>query len=469
MHPKPPVTRTGKSGWLGRHATRLKSLALVGAVTLGFAGAGLAIAAPASADPAFQFVGVGSDTTENVMDYFAGQVSEGIIASYDAVNPVTQIADETITPGVAGSGGAQTNCSFTRPNGSTQGFAALDYSYNTSTTLGQLATPPQAGCLTFSRSSGAPGSATTASSGPGVADTSGGLVYIPFAVDAVTDATGPTTAISETTQCDGPDTPSGFTCSSSTGLGTVTFTTTPTKITTANDFTIANLESLYADCDNVTVGGVTYNPNTAGTGQQQIDLYLPQAGSGTLKFWEATLDIPSTLPSCDHQTIVAGPATGVSVEEHDGTAMASDPDGIGPISIAKWLSFSNGVVTPDVRHGDILQPITVGTTSVPPINSGGTMNVAGCGATFNQATCFPITREVYNVMSYDEVTSGEPGYNPVLAGLFAGTNSALCQSNFTISNLGFGNLPNPVGTTFPDLCGSTASSLRVQETNNGPS
>jgi hypothetical protein len=419
MNPKPPVTRTGKSGWLGHQTTRLKSLAVAGAVTLGFAGAVFAAAAPASADPAFQFVGVGSDTTQSVMDYFAGQTSGGIIGSYDAVNPTSNVADETITPGVAGSGGAQQNCSFTRPNGSGQGFKALDYSYNTSTTLAQLATPPQAGCLAFSRSSGAPGSGTSASTGPGILNTSGNLVYIPFALDAVTDATGPTTAISETTQCNGPTTPAGFTCSSTTGLGTVTFTTTPTTIANAGLFTLANLQSLYGTCTATVVNGVTYNPNAGGN----IDLYAPQNGSGTLSFWESKMGV-TAVQTCWHQTIVAGPAT--------------------------------GVVTPDLRHGDILQPIVVGGTAVQPI-SGGSLNVN-----------FPIVREVYNVVAYNEVvnSTGDTAFNPTLAGLLAGSGSALCQSSFTIANLGFGTLPSP---STADSCGSTANSLRVQETNNGPS
>ncbi len=441
MYPKPPVTRTGRSGWLGHQSTRLKSLAVVGAVMLGFAGAAFAAAVPASADPAFNFVGVGSDTTENVMDLFAGQTSGGIIGTYDAVNPVSQVADEIITPAVAGSGGNQSNCSFTRPNGSGQGFKALDYSFNTSTTLGQLATPPQAGCLAFSRSSAAPGS--VAATGPGALDTSGGLIYVPFALDAVTDATGPATATSETTQC--VSTTTGCT-NVVNGIGTITFTTTPTAITNANLFTLANLKTLYGSCATVTVNGVTYNPATATTGQTQIDLYAPQAGSGTLSFWESAMGV-TAVQSCWHQTIVAGPAVGISVEEHDGSAVASDPNGIAPISIAKWLAMSNGVSL-DVRHGDVLQPIG----GVSPFSSG------------NLNTAFPITREVYNVMAYNEITSGGSN-NPVLTGLFAGTSSALCQSAFTIEEEGFG----PLSTSTPDQCGSTANSLRVQETNSGPS
>jgi hypothetical protein len=444
MYPKPPVTRTGKSGWLGHQTTRLKSLAVLGAFTLGFAGAAFAAAAPASADPAFQFTEVGSDTIQSMMDLFAGQTSGGIIGSYDAVNPVSQVADEIITPGVAQAGGAQQNCSFTRPNGSGQGFKALVYSQTGgSTTLGQLAVPPQAGCLTLSRSSGAPGS--VAASGPGSLDTSGNLVYIPFALDAVTDATGPTTAMSETIQC--VSTTTGCT-NVVNGIGTITFTTTPTHITNASMFTLADLQTLYGSCTNVVVNGVTYNPNTAGAGQQQINLYAPQNGSGTLAFWESKMGV-TAVQSCWHQTIVAGPGVGISVEEHDGSALASDPNGIAPYSIAKWLAFSNGVATPDLRHGAVLEPIG----GIQPVSSG------------NLNTNFPIVREVYNVVPWAEVTSGQTGFNPVLAGLFAGTSSALCQSTFTIEQEGFGPLPSP---STPDSCGSTANSLRVQETNNGP-
>ena len=445
MYPKPPVARTGKSGWLGHRVARLKSLAVVGAVTLGFAGAAFAAAAPASADPAFSFVGVGSDTTQNVMDLFAGQTSGGIIGSYDAVNPVTQTGAEIITPAVAGGGGAQQNCSYTRPNGSGQGFKALDASFNPSTTLAQLAVAPQAGCIQFSRSSGGPGSGTSAATGPGVIDPAGGLVYVPFGLDAVTDSTGPTTAISETTKCVAATT--GCT-NVVNGIGTITFTTTPTNITNAGQFTLANLQTLYGTCANVTVGGVTYNPNTATAGQTQINLYAPQNGSGTLSFWESKMGV-TAVQSCWHQTVVTGPAVGISVEEHDGAALASDPNGLAPISIAKWLAMSNGVVTPDVRHGDILEPIG----GVQPVVNG-SLN-----------TAFPIVREVYNVVAFNQVTAGASN-NPVLTGLVAGTGSALCQSAFTIQEEGFGLLPS---ASTPDQCGSTANSLRVQETNNGPS
>jgi hypothetical protein len=469
MHPKPPVTRTGKSGRLGHQVTRLKGLVVIGAIALGFAGTALIAASPASADPAFNFTAVGSDTTENVMDFFAGQVGGGILASYDAVNPLSQITGEPITPGVAQAGGAQQLCSFTRPNGSGAGFNALDFSYNPTTGLGQTGTAPQQGCIAISRSSSGAGS--VAASGPGAALSTGNFVYIPFAIDAVTYATGPTTATSVTTQCVSTTTGCGNVVS---GIGTITFTTTPTAISQTADFTIAQLQTLYGTCSNLTVGSTVYNPNTATSGQQQVDLYAPQNGSGTLSFWETTMGVTAVQP-CWHQTIVAGPATGIAVEEHDGTALASDPDGIAPISIAKWIGMNNGVITPDVRHSDVLQSITVGSTPVAPINGGGSMNVTGCltGTHFVQSACFPVTREVYNVMDFYQVvntpplsgTVGNPAFSATLSGLFAGTSSALCTSTFTIQNLGFGTIP-AANSAFANPCGDTSTStLRVQMNN----
>ncbi|HXZ63090.1 MAG TPA: hypothetical protein VEH05_00050, partial [Streptosporangiaceae bacterium] len=96
---------------------------------------------------------------------------------------------------------------------------------------------------------------------------------------------------------------------------------------------------------------------------------------------------------------------------------------------------------------------------------------SGCltGSNFVQSACFPITREVYNVMDYYEVvnttppsgTLNNPAYNAVLSGLFAGSSSTLCRNSFLISNLGFGDLPT-ANSAFADQCGSTASTLRVQ-------
>lgn len=446
MSPKP--LRSGMSGWLGRRTTRLKSLVVIGTATLGMAGLGLAAAGPAAADPAVSYVVVGSDTTQDVMNGFAAGVSLGIMGSYNAVNPVTAAPHEIITPAKALAGGNFSSCSFTRPNGSTEGFNAFDLMTNPTTTLPQLAVPPQPGCIDVSRSSSGPGSISNTAGTPGSLLATGNLVYVPFGVDGVTGATGPTTAgQTTTTQCVAATT--GCTnVDPTTGLGTITFTVPVTNITQADSFTLANLQTLYS-CANVTVNGVTYNPNTAGAGQQQIDLYAPQSGSGTLKFWAKALNFStSPLPTCINQTIAAGPAKSVLVEEHDGSAYASDPNGFGPFSIAQFVAQTNG--HNDRRHTAILHNVN----GIAPTASGA----------LNPNFVAQLLREVYNVVEFDHVVNtGDGNFDATLSGLLAGTGSRLCGSTFTIKSFGFGTLPNP---SLPDACGATGSTLRVQETNS---
>src|SRR5262249_62401487 len=60
MSPKP--LRNGMSGWLGRRTARLRSLAVVGTVTLGLAGIGIAAAGPPAAHPAPPYPAPGAAT-----------------------------------------------------------------------------------------------------------------------------------------------------------------------------------------------------------------------------------------------------------------------------------------------------------------------------------------------------------------------------------------------------------------------
>ncbi|MEU6346608.1 Ig-like domain repeat protein [Streptomyces sp. NPDC046977] len=161
-------------------STRLTAVALVSAVVAG----GLALASPAQADPdlgAFRkLVGVGSDTTQDVMNALAGDVVNGKsyagsavsagsvrVASYDAIDPHTGSVTSTV---VTRSGGAP----FWRPNGSGAGRSALSASLS-----GNKFNSPNSGSFTikgqvdFARSSGGPSASGTA------------LTYIPMARDAV--------------------------------------------------------------------------------------------------------------------------------------------------------------------------------------------------------------------------------------------------------------------------------------------
>ncbi len=382
-----------------------KGIAAASLAMLGFTGLALAQVTPAMADPTEVYVAVGSDTTQDVMNQSAIDSGGNTLGSYNAVNPVTVAAHELITP-VKTTG---TNCSFARPNGSGEGVAALRFSTNPASAATPPSPGPQQGCVDIGRSSSDQGSNQS---------NTGVFVYVPFALDGVTMATGPATG--------------GV-------VGGVT--TVATNLTAADGFSKTDLQNLYA-CNNVTVGGTTYNPNTAAAGQQQVDLYIPQAGSGTRSFWAGQMSInPTTPPACVHDTIVAGTLTGTIVEEHDGKAVATDPNGFGPFSISQWIGQRNG--HNDRRHGAVLH------------NVGGVSPFANGLPTGNLNTAFPITREVFNVVQFSRVSGGAA--DPVLVGLLVGTNSGLCQDSLQIRSYGFGTL----GATTPDTCGAVTTAHRA--------
>ncbi|MFJ1701945.1 hypothetical protein [Kitasatospora sp. NPDC088346] len=132
-----------------------KCVTVVAGLGLLVAGTGTAQADPGGFRP---LAGVGSDTTQGVMNALANAVTvngQKVIGSYDAVG------SSTITTKAA------TACqNLARPNGSGAGRTALLNELNKGN-----------GCLDFSRSS----SLNLAASTPG-------LTYIPFAVDGVTYA-----------------------------------------------------------------------------------------------------------------------------------------------------------------------------------------------------------------------------------------------------------------------------------------
>lgn len=132
--------------------------------------------APAYADPSGgeyrTLTGVGSDTTQSVMNGMAEAIVDGsghkILASYDAINPTTGEVGDKIQTRADG-------LPFTRPDGSGAGAKALTSSIK-GLTYPAAGGVDITGQLDFSRSS----------SGPGAAGTD--LTYIPFAKDAVSYA-----------------------------------------------------------------------------------------------------------------------------------------------------------------------------------------------------------------------------------------------------------------------------------------
>ncbi|MFF8170718.1 substrate-binding domain-containing protein [Streptomyces chartreusis] len=149
-----------------------KRMAAVAAVGLAGLVTGTLSATQAAADPAGpptyrQLSGVGSDTTQDVMNGMAQAITINgtkVIGSYDATGSA-QITtkDPAATPG----------CTIARPNGSGAGRTALQNSLQAGN-----------GCLDFSRSS----SLNLAAASPG-------LTYVPFAVDAVSYSITPTSTV----------------------------------------------------------------------------------------------------------------------------------------------------------------------------------------------------------------------------------------------------------------------------------
>ena len=147
----------------GNHTVKSWKRALAAAAGLALVG-GVAAAGPAQADPSGppqfrQLAGVGSDTTQGVMNGLANVITDSsgnkLIGSYDATGSATIATKST------------TACSaIARPNGSGAGRTALLNSLQAND-----------GCLQFSRSS----SLNLAAATPG-------LTYIPFATDAVSFA-----------------------------------------------------------------------------------------------------------------------------------------------------------------------------------------------------------------------------------------------------------------------------------------
>ena len=148
---------------------------LGGSALLVVAGTGLATADPSGSPTYRQLAGVGSDTTQDVMNGIANDVTISgtkVLGSYNAVG------SSTITTKDPASLPACSN--INRPNGSGAGRTALLNSLNANGGAGD-------GCIQFARSS----SLTLTASSPS-------LTYIPFATDAVSYAVTTSSTISRT-------------------------------------------------------------------------------------------------------------------------------------------------------------------------------------------------------------------------------------------------------------------------------
>ncbi|MFY1634951.1 hypothetical protein ACN27F_17040 [Solwaraspora sp. WMMB335] len=383
---------------------KLKSFYRAAAVCAIATGLTFVATGPAAADPAAAttVAGAGSDTTQDVLDALAKSIGEPLMGSWNAIGGAALITPKNTT--------GCTNVS--RPNGSSAGVAALrrslsgtgSYPTTSATYAGTNPVPLGALCFDFARSSSGPG---------GNASPTGLLQYVPFGLDGVTVAVGPSSGADATA--------------------------------IRGSFTLTQLRTMYSQgLPQVGSDGATYDPNPAdGTTGTAVHLKIPQAGSGTRSFFSSVMGISSSNPPTwvsDMFTPTAG-GTAQSVQEHDGTAVRLDHNALMPYSTAVWIAQATG--HNDRRDGAVLQTIN----GVAPI-SGGKLN-----------TAFPgdLLREVYNVIPFAATTPGSNLYD-----IFVSTSQfspvRLCNKTALITEYGFGLLD---GVNTPHTCGEIDSALRA--------
>lgn len=146
----------------------LAAVCAAAGVVAGF-GSTAAVADPTGAPTYRALAGVGSDTTEEVIQGLSDVVLDGSgvkrIASYNATGSATiTTKDPAVNP----------NCTISRPNGSTAGRNALVASLQAGD-----------GCLDFARSSSARGTFTSTPS----------VTYVPFAVEGLSFAVTQTSSV----------------------------------------------------------------------------------------------------------------------------------------------------------------------------------------------------------------------------------------------------------------------------------
>jgi len=337
---------------------------------------------PAGADPK-QFAGltgVGSDTTQAILNAFAGH-ENGLnytplqsstasgkrqIASFDA------IGTDCITTKAGTNPAGPT---FLRPNGSTNGRKALSRAIDGGTFPAATALcggpKAMAGQINFARSSAYTAGATTE------------LTYIPFARDALS-----------------------FAYYRSSGASVTTLTS-------------GQLTSLFE------------------TGPQIIDgvEIVPcgiQTGSGTYQFWNTALTLTVAEEAAGTATCEAATPVG-RLQENDGDDLKAKGDSaallgkqvIVGFSAANFVAQINGVAVDRTPAGVDLGAIDA--LGKPYTGSVGTPPIAPSDTFYSSPT---YGRDVYNVVS-TVLLGGPPAANGDLKTMFVGGTSAVCSPAVT--------------------------------------
>ena len=383
------------------------TVALSGAAVIAAGTAMPVMADPVSVNKYAELVGLGSDTTMDVMDGISlalGDVSANDtrlkLASYKALGSADVVvsADGIAVP---------------RANGSSAGRDALRIAIGQTNSASVPIAPDELG---KSRAATNPTTSQLAgkvhyarsSSGPSGAVANGALTYVPFAQDNMTYATAPLNITK---------------IPSDIPLGTVANTT---EVSLMNIYK-GNITQVIVDTATGDFIALEDPDYVAGAGEtaHTINAYVPQAGSGTRSFWIGQVKISES-------DITGGlvPATdvtpsGLSVQEHDGTAVANDPYALVGFSISQWVAQTNGVA-PKRTAGAILRSM-----------GGLEATVVTDGVYATAPTWSAIKRAVYNIVPTALVNADEEN---AITRAFRGTNSLVCQSQAVIQKFGYGLL-----------------------------
>jgi ABC-type phosphate transport system substrate-binding protein len=423
------------------------SVSAVAALTLGLCGNAFAAGPTATEeDPtgipaAATLVGVGSDTTQDVMYGIAKELNAGqatpVIASYTATGTGTITYRSGKVP--------------TRPNGSGAGYNNLKDSIGV--TAAGLA---NANDVDFARASGTQGTAAT-TAGTGVS------TDIPFATDTMSFAV--------------PANSPFLLTNGGTGL------------------TVTDLYNIYSSTDkfiDTTDGSLE---TAAGANTVPINAFVPKPGSGSRQFFLGQLatqggGIDLTANSStkgDGLYVNAGTPTGTAayvgavgynaapVQEHEATVLTSAPStvaAIAPFSGAKYIGYVDGkIADPDTgKTAGVDYKLVPFKSSVASAPAAGVLPYTGTGTslvpnpdyiTFAQkgteSASFKMTRPVYNIIATSVVTN--PSSSPkaqLIHDTFVGSDSKVCKAA-AIAEFGFLPVANCGATTLTFDAPSTAT------------
>ena len=371
-----------------RVVSKIAVVVATAAITIG-AGIGPALADPPSGTlpKLTDVVGVGSDTTQLVMDaiakHFDGTSPAHKLYSWDALNPSTGVAGDTIV--TKGSSSSDMTCSMARPNGSSGGIKAL------AATIKDAGSP----CIDYARSS----------RGTQTGDPTG-LLWVGYAKDAVSWTT--------------PKSGSGK----------------PTTLT------VAQLTAIYL-CTSTKWNQV------GGSSTATIVPVLPQPNSGTRAFFLKQIGV-TTPGSCvvngtispagnPHDPLPIEENTGVSQKDSSGFYTTGNQLEFGnantifPYSVADWIAQTpkpagGGHATASSAPGVLKQPQKVKSVSPIAVHT-------GLIDTINTAFTSTLTRVVWNVMP----NAGTTAAPKIPANLlpFFGHTGAVCSDTADIKSYGF--------------------------------